>query len=165
MFPFDFIEIFGIPVHEWSLIVLVSTFLIAFYLLKKLKFLNRLVVSSALYVFGVHSYEACWIFLLGNNPIIYIFTSLFLLLIILYYNIKGKFLCINKIFLLLLCLHIVIFLFQFYFGWFEAVKLWIEGNGSDPHNWIWLINKGLGNWTWLILLKPPFKEKRKKIND
>lgn len=152
--PFGFVEIFGFRFHLWSFICIVSTCLIAFYLLKKIPFIHRLLISVTFCVFPVHVGLIIFAFFMNEiPPYSYIITSLFLTLVLLIMNYKYKFLGVSKVFFVLVGIQLCVYTIMVLSGHFVALKLWGTGEGQDPHGWLWVINNGLGFWMWLGLIK------------
>jgi len=153
---FGFIEIFGVRVHLWSLIAMVTTFFIGCYLLRRIKkipLIYNILISTVIVQFGNHSYEMIWITIIGHNPIAYILSMCFILFILLLLNYKFRFFSFKPVFVYLVIIQIIVYLILYLSGHYKAIKLWMYSGGPDPHNYLWLLNKGLGFWIWLGVVR------------
>jgi hypothetical protein len=153
--PFGYIQIGPLPVHVISVAIMGIFFLASFLRLKRIPFLWRVSIAGAFMLFGQQVYEACYLFGIGHPPQLYVLSSAGLFLAIGVLNLKYRFLRIEKVsrtFLVLVCLQVVILLYQYQTGWFYKESMWMDGLIPDPIDWIWSVSKMLGNFMWLPLI-------------
>lgn len=151
--PFDFVEIFGIKIHLWTVIVIVVAVLIPLYLLRKIDIIHRLLIILTLGVFSKSVLESAYLVGLGIFPILDLLFVVGIFPVIFLLNRKFCFLQLNKGFILLSIVQASVLLLMWYTGFFQALDKWMCQHGPDPHNWMWLITRGLGFWLWFSLIK------------
>jgi hypothetical protein len=139
-------------IHVWSLVVYIAFCLVAFY--KISKYYNIVISALLTLLVGIIAndfYETIWTafaqipsrtVLIPQDMII--LSSLVVLLFVV--NRKTVFLRINKTFVILISLEILSFFVLYFTGHYEVLRPWFLSGGQtpDPHNWLWMINKGLG---------------------
>jgi hypothetical protein len=165
-------------VHVWSIIVYVAFCMVATY--KISKYYNIFISAGLALLIGIIAndfYEIVWTAFvqIPSRTILipqYIVVLSCLVIVLFFINRKTKFLKINKVFIILYFLEIFSFCVLYLTGHYELLRPWYLSGGAttNPHNWLWMINKGLGAWVLypLILNKKQrelkLKEGKKNVN-
>ena len=143
----EFVEIFFVHIHLWSVIVILTTLLTYFYLLRKLHPIYSLLVASTMIMFSKSILEEMYfvvlgwfstldfLFIVGLIPLIYIF------------NLKFHFLKINKWFIICVAIQAMVFV-----GIFVVGPEYVLFSPYGDYNWLWALSKALGFWMWLPLI-------------
>ena len=160
-------------IHVWSLVVYITFCLIATY--KVSKYYNIVISGTIVLLIGIIAndfYETVWtIFVqIPSRTLLipqYIVILSILIILLLIVNRKIKVLKINTMFVLILSLEILSFFVLYFTGHYEILRPWYLSGGqtTDPHNWLWMINKGLGAFVLypLILNKEQRELKLKAV--
>jgi hypothetical protein len=163
-------------IHVWSIIVYVAFCIVATY--KISRYYNVLISAGLALLIGIIAndfYETVWTAFaqIPSRTVLipqYIIVLSCLVILLFVINRKVKFLKINKNFILLFSLEIFSFFVLYFTGHYEVLRPWYISGGqtTDPHNWLWMINKFLGAWAFYPLImsrvERKFKLKVEKVN-
>jgi hypothetical protein len=121
----------GMNVHVWSIVVYSAFCLMAFY--KISKYYNLIVSAILALLVGIIAndiYETIWT-VFAQIP-----------------SKRAKFLKINKTVIILFSVELLTFFILYFTGHYIVLRPWYlsGGNAPDPHDWLWMINKGIGAW-------------------
>ena len=148
----EFVDLFVVRYHLWSVIVVLITLLIYLYLLRKLHPIYNLLVLVIMIKFSANLLEEMYFVVLGWYDI-YSLTSINFLSVIgiiplIYiFNSKFHFLKINKWFLVCVAIQTMVFV-----GIFVAGPEYVLFSPHGEYNWLWALSKALGFWMWLPLV-------------
>jgi hypothetical protein len=129
------------------------------YILRKEKFIYRIMYLFCFAMLGKSAYEIVWQWGANNvidyGDIIEFFVSTLPLIYFYYYNKQlkiNRILKMNKLFVGMFVLQVIVFLAMWQTGWFDAWKMFATGLGGDPHNLLWAIGRTNGMFMWLALI-------------
>ena len=157
MFGLDiFSDIFNIgtgTLHASTVLIGFSFWIFVYILLRKKPTSVQITMASAMPVLGLLFYDfshTMIIFFLLNrgNPLIQLSLVGVCYLLIHFYNLKYKFLKINILFPILLCLYFLASVVLIYSGFFDQLGT----EGTDPHGWLWFITKFICVWMWVGII-------------
>ena len=163
--PFTYFRMFGLDIlsdtfnvgtgllHASTALVSFSFWIFIYILLRKKPANVQITMASAIPVLGLLFYDfshTVIIFFLMNrgNPLIQLSLVGVCYLLIHFYNLKYKFLKINILFPILLCLYFLVTVMLMYSGFF--IQLGTEG--TDPHGWLWFTTKFICVWMWVGIM-------------
>ena len=159
--PFTYFRMFGLDIlsdtfhvgtgllHASTALVSFSLWIFIYILLRKKPANVQITMASAIPVLGLLFYDfshTVIIFFLMNrgNPLIQLSLVGVCFLLIHFYNLKYKFLKINILFPILLCLYFLVTVMLMYSGFFDQLGT----EGTDPHGWLWFTTKFICVWMW-----------------
>ena len=163
--PFTYFRMFGLDIlsdtfhvgtgllHASTALVSFSFWIFLYILLRKKPVSVQITMASAIPVLGLLFYDfshTVIIFFLMNrgNPLIQFSLVGVCFFLIHFYNLKYKFLKINILFPILLCLYFLVSVVLIYSGFFDQLRT----GGQDPHGWLWFTTKFICVWMWVGII-------------
>lgn len=154
-----YINIFGIRPHLMSLVFVITSLILGFIMLRdRYKLFDIILIELLINLLGTNIYETMLIIqysFLGRGYVeitLYIAYILVLILALIIFNIKKKFININK----WTYITAIILILSFVAMWITGLSYELVYNltpTNDPHNWIWGVSKFFGFLFPLSILK------------
>lgn len=167
------VHIGGYQLHVWSFVTYAVFCGVAFYKISRyVNIIYALMLAYLLGSFGNDLYESIWQYMTYETSInsyfmqyIVVVIGLFLALVVC--NYMFKFIHLTKLSIVLYLIELSTFYIFTFTGYYPMVRAWLASGmiTANPHDWLWMINKGLGVWFLypMILNKKQHEERKKNV--
>lgn len=151
----------NIKFHIWSILVYALFFFVVFYKITRYTHpIYSFMITFIISMIGNDVYETLWQYIMWETGINsyfaqYLIVDVGMIILIFFINKIFKVFKFSKLFLILLGVELLSFAALFYTGHYVLLRQWIMSGEitTDPHNWIWMINKALSVWAIYPLIK------------